>query len=80
VPLSSMILGGDDNYEDMFEDCMELQENVDHDIVFGFGCKNHRDVIRSNCNPPPFEWKLVCLRSEIAVNIFNQSKVGVMYL
>jgi len=29
---------------------------------------------------PRFEWKQVCLLSECAVNIFNQSKVGVMYL
>jgi hypothetical protein len=75
-----MILGGDENCEDLFDDYDELQSNFNHDIVFGFGCKNHRDVVRSDCNPQPFEWKQVCLRSECAVNIFNQSKVGVMYL
>lgn len=77
---SSMILGGDEKCEDMFDDYFDLQSNINHDIVFGFGCKNHRDVLRSNCNPLPFEWKQVCLRSEYAVKIFNQSKVGIMYL
>lgn len=77
---SSMILGGDENCEDMSDDYDELQSNFNHDIVFGFGCKNHRDVVRFNRNPLPFEWKQVCLRSERAVNIFNQSNVGVMYL
>lgn len=62
---NKQILGGDENYEDIFRDHMELQENFDHDIVFGFGCKNNRDVIRSNCNPLPFERKQVCLRTFI---------------
>jgi hypothetical protein len=77
---SSMIEGGDENCEDMFDDYDELQSNFNYNIVFGFGCKNHRDVVRFNRNPQPFEWKQVCLRSERAVNIFNQSNVGVMYL
>jgi len=35
---SSMILGGDENCEEMFDDYNELQLNFNHDIVFGFGC------------------------------------------
>ena len=75
-----MILGGEDNCEDMYDDYMKLQENFAHDIVFGFGCKNHRYVISSNCDPQPFDWKQVCLRSEHAVKLFHESKLGVMYL
>jgi hypothetical protein len=78
---SSMILGGDtDTSEDMYDDYMKINDNFAHDVVFGFGCKNHREVIRSNCDPEPFRWKQVCVRSDYAVNIFHQSRVGVMYL
>lgn len=30
----------------MFDEYEKLQEDIDHDIAFGFGCKNHRDVVQ----------------------------------